>query len=52
MSHKNLMELRNETTESVEHAVEILKQYLRFPTISAQQTAVPETVEFEGYYLF
>ncbi|MED1949849.1 M20/M25/M40 family metallo-hydrolase [Brevibacillus centrosporus] len=32
--------------ESVPGAIETLKEYLRFPTISAQHKAIPETVEF------
>nr|WP_216675468.1 M20/M25/M40 family metallo-hydrolase [Brevibacillus sp. HB1.3] len=28
------------------HAIEKLKQYLRFPTVSAQHKAIPETVEY------
>lgn len=42
----NLTQLRNETNASVEEAVDLLKKYLRYPTISAQNTAIPETVEF------
>lgn len=42
----NLMELRNETKNSVTSAVDMLKQYLRFPTISAQNSAILETVDF------
>ena len=46
MSNQNLIELRNETKESVGSAIELLIQYLKFPTVSAQNMAIPETVEF------
>ncbi|MBY0084215.1 M20/M25/M40 family metallo-hydrolase [Brevibacillus brevis] len=32
--------------EKLPHAIENLKQYLRFPTVSAQHQAIPETVEY------
>ncbi|NQF12889.1 M20/M25/M40 family metallo-hydrolase [Brevibacillus sp. HB1.3] len=32
--------------ENLPHAIEKLKQYLRFPTVSAQHKAIPETVEY------
>ncbi|HYK74969.1 MAG TPA: M20/M25/M40 family metallo-hydrolase [Pseudoneobacillus sp.] len=46
MTNQNLVNLKNETKETVESAIELLKQYLSFPTISAQNTAIPETVQF------
>jgi acetylornithine deacetylase/succinyl-diaminopimelate desuccinylase-like protein len=42
----NLNELRKETKDVVESSIELLQQYLRFPTVSAQGTAIPETVDF------
>lgn len=46
MTNQNLVELKSETKESVASAIELLKQYLAFPTVSAQNTAIPETVQF------
>ncbi|WP_251552094.1 M20/M25/M40 family metallo-hydrolase [Neobacillus muris] len=46
MSTSKLETLRIETAAAVEKAVEVLKQYLSYPTVSAQQLAIPETVEF------
>jgi acetylornithine deacetylase/succinyl-diaminopimelate desuccinylase-like protein len=43
---KILSELREETAKSVDEAIVLLKQYVSLPTISAQNTAIPETVEF------
>lgn len=42
----SLIDLRNETTKSVDSAIELLKKYLRLPTVSAQNTSIPETVKF------
>jgi acetylornithine deacetylase/succinyl-diaminopimelate desuccinylase-like protein len=42
----NLTNLRKVSAESVEHAIDLLKKYLRFPTVSAQNSAITETVEF------
>jgi acetylornithine deacetylase/succinyl-diaminopimelate desuccinylase-like protein len=42
----SLVEIRDETSKSVDQAIDVLKEYLRFPTVSAQNTAIPETVEF------
>ncbi|WML49796.1 M20/M25/M40 family metallo-hydrolase [Neobacillus sp. PS3-34] len=46
MVNPQLDELRLYTKELVTDSVEILKEYLSFPTISAQGTAIPETVEY------
>jgi acetylornithine deacetylase/succinyl-diaminopimelate desuccinylase-like protein len=46
MTNQILLELRNETVESIPNAIEWLTQYLKFPTISAQNTAISETVDF------
>ncbi|MCM3728520.1 M20/M25/M40 family metallo-hydrolase [Neobacillus cucumis] len=46
MNNQNLTDLRNETKESISSALEWLKEYLTFPTISAQNSAIPETVGF------
>jgi acetylornithine deacetylase/succinyl-diaminopimelate desuccinylase-like protein len=46
MNNPNLTDLRNETQESISSALEWLKEYLTFPTISAQNSAIPETVHF------
>ncbi|WP_462413231.1 M20/M25/M40 family metallo-hydrolase [Neobacillus sp. Marseille-QA0830] len=46
MSNSKLEKLKSETAASVEQALETLKQYLRFPTVSAQKSAIPETVEY------
>ncbi|MHC0038260.1 M20/M25/M40 family metallo-hydrolase [Pseudoneobacillus sp. C159] len=42
----NLQKLRVEVTNSLEQAIDQLSQYLQFPTISAQNKAIPETVEY------
>ena len=46
MSEKLIQTLRSNTKEAVPNAIETLKDYLRFPTISAQNKAIPETVKF------
>nr|WP_156324529.1 M20/M25/M40 family metallo-hydrolase [Bacillus sp. FJAT-27245] len=46
MARMQLEDLKKYTKEQVPGAVEILKEYLRLPTISAQNTAIPETVAF------
>jgi acetylornithine deacetylase/succinyl-diaminopimelate desuccinylase-like protein len=46
MTNQNLNELRSVTKESVANAIDLLTQYLKFPTISAQNTAIPKTVDF------
>ena len=46
MSNQNLLDLKHETKEAVGDAIEILKQYLQYPTVSAQNMAIPETVKF------
>ncbi|MGY3714615.1 M20/M25/M40 family metallo-hydrolase [Sutcliffiella cohnii] len=45
MSNVQLKELRAYTKEVVDRSIETLKDYLRLPTISAQNKAIPETVE-------
>jgi acetylornithine deacetylase/succinyl-diaminopimelate desuccinylase-like protein len=46
MSNQNLIEVKKETNEIVTTALDLLKQYLKFPTVSAQNMAIPETVDF------
>jgi len=46
MSEKLIQTLRSYTKEAVPGSIETLKNYLRFPTISAQNKAIPETVKF------
>jgi acetylornithine deacetylase/succinyl-diaminopimelate desuccinylase-like protein len=42
----NLQKLRLEVTESMPQALEQLTKYLQFPTVSAQNKAIPETVDY------
>ncbi|WP_409304274.1 M20/M25/M40 family metallo-hydrolase [Peribacillus sp. SCS-155] len=46
MTGSNLQELKNYAKELLPSAIDTLKEYLRFPTISAQGTAIPETVQY------
>jgi acetylornithine deacetylase/succinyl-diaminopimelate desuccinylase-like protein len=46
MNNQKLNDLRNETKNSISSAMEGLKEYLTFPTVSAQNSAIPETVDF------
>lgn len=46
MSKPHLDELKQQTKEFVPGSIEILKEYLKLPTISAQNTAIPETVKY------
>jgi acetylornithine deacetylase/succinyl-diaminopimelate desuccinylase-like protein len=46
MSHPNLVELKSEVNVLVSPALDVLNQYLKFPTVSAQNMAIPETVKF------
>ncbi|HWO74494.1 MAG TPA: M20/M25/M40 family metallo-hydrolase [Bacillus sp. (in: firmicutes)] len=46
MTNPQLESLQNAAKELVPNALETLKSYLRFPTISAQNKAIPETVAF------
>ncbi|MDX5474478.1 MAG: M20/M25/M40 family metallo-hydrolase [Bacillaceae bacterium] len=46
MSNVLLEKLRAYTKEVVNHSLDSLKDYLRLPTISAQNKAIPETVAF------
>ncbi|PLR75332.1 acetylornithine deacetylase [Bacillus sp. V3-13] len=46
MGNHNLDALWSHTKELVPDSVETLKEYLRFPTVSAQNTAIPETVQY------
>jgi acetylornithine deacetylase/succinyl-diaminopimelate desuccinylase-like protein len=46
MSNQILADLRSETKGAISSAIEGLKEYLTFPTISAQNSAIPETVQF------
>ncbi|MET3697923.1 acetylornithine deacetylase/succinyl-diaminopimelate desuccinylase-like protein [Bacillus oleivorans] len=46
MTSPQLESLQNAVKELVPNALETLKSYLRFPTISAQNKAIPETVAF------
>jgi acetylornithine deacetylase/succinyl-diaminopimelate desuccinylase-like protein len=41
-----LQELRQEASNSVTNAIDLLTTYLKFPTVSAQNRAIPETVDF------
>lgn len=46
MNHENLKELKHEANELVTKALDVLKQYLKFSTVSAQNMAILETVQF------
>jgi acetylornithine deacetylase/succinyl-diaminopimelate desuccinylase-like protein len=46
MNQENLNALKNKVNECVPSALDVLKQYLKFPTVSAQNMAIPETVQF------
>jgi acetylornithine deacetylase/succinyl-diaminopimelate desuccinylase-like protein len=46
MNHENLNELKHEANELVTKALDVLHQYLKFPTVSAQNMAIHETVQF------
>ncbi|MFZ3591789.1 hypothetical protein ACOI1C_21885 [Bacillus sp. DJP31] len=46
MSEQLLQSLKSRTKELVSDSIETLKDYLSLPTISAQNNAIPETVEF------
>ncbi|WP_019413802.1 M20/M25/M40 family metallo-hydrolase [Paenisporosarcina sp. TG20] len=46
MSEQKIQIIRNHTKEVISSSIETLKDYLRMPTISAQNKAIPETVEF------
>jgi acetylornithine deacetylase/succinyl-diaminopimelate desuccinylase-like protein len=46
MNHENLNELKHEANEIVTKALDVLQQYLKFPTVSAQNMAILETVQF------
>jgi acetylornithine deacetylase/succinyl-diaminopimelate desuccinylase-like protein len=46
MNQDNLHALKLEANELVPSALDVLKQYLKFPTVSAQNMAIPETVQF------
>lgn len=46
MKQINLNTLKHEANELVPAALDVLKQYLKFPTVSAQNLAIPETVQF------
>jgi acetylornithine deacetylase/succinyl-diaminopimelate desuccinylase-like protein len=46
MNQGNLHSLKLEANELIPSALDVLKQYLQFPTVSAQNMAIPETVQF------
>lgn len=46
MSNQKLNEIKEEVKGSIEKAIDLLTQYLKFPTVSAQNMAIPETVKF------
>jgi acetylornithine deacetylase/succinyl-diaminopimelate desuccinylase-like protein len=46
MNQDNLHALKLVANEFVPTALHVLKQYLQFPTVSAQNMAIPETVQF------
>jgi acetylornithine deacetylase/succinyl-diaminopimelate desuccinylase-like protein len=46
MTEQLLQTLKGYTKELVPNSIETLKNYLRLPTISAQNKAIPETVKF------
>ncbi|WP_141433600.1 M20/M25/M40 family metallo-hydrolase [Bacillus sp. 03113] len=46
MSQELLQKLINNTKEILPQSLELLKDYLTFPTVSAQKRAIPETVQF------
>ncbi|NHM31454.1 M20/M25/M40 family metallo-hydrolase [Neobacillus terrae] len=46
MVKPQLEELKQQSKELVSDSVETLREYLRLPTISAQNSAIPETVEY------
>jgi acetylornithine deacetylase/succinyl-diaminopimelate desuccinylase-like protein len=46
MGEQFLLQLRNEVKASVSEAIESLTKYLAFPTVSAQNLAIPETVSY------
>jgi acetylornithine deacetylase/succinyl-diaminopimelate desuccinylase-like protein len=46
MNQDQLHVLKHKVNEWIPTALEVLKQYLKFPTVSAQNMAIPETVQF------
>ena len=46
MSNQKIDKLKDCVKKQIPNSIEQLKDYLRFPTVSAQHRAIPETVSY------